>query len=429
MFEATTRCQAGIVESSTLAEWTARMGGGLLLAMSFSVSAAPVPVPEILHYKFDEAGTTVTNHASAPPAGTETGTIMGTLVQGGSFSAIAGELTGTGQVSTVDYVNTNWQTSLPGSWTVSFFTSAVPASSTLWYIFGDVNAGGFRCFTNGVAGPNNWMLRGTGITDVYVNGAAVTAPHMTTYVYDQAANTIYGYLDGVLVTTVPQAGAPVISGIGPFKVGGYATNAGLNGNMADYRLYSHALTDAEVANLYLYITTQTPLTTDTSHVDTTCNGGTDGTATAIPTGGTPPFTYSWSPSGGTGVTETGLAAGTYTVTVTDDFGDTAQADATVAEPTAVVFSTTSLPDATQFTPYSTSIAASGGTGTITYAQTAGTLPAGVTLATDGTLAGTPTEGGSFTFTVTATDGNSCGAPMDFTLFVDDTIFENGFDGP
>jgi len=115
--------------------------------------------------------------------------------------------------------------------------------------------------------------------------------------------------------------------------------------------------------------------------------------------------------------------------VTDDFGLTATADATVAEPTAVVFSTTSLPDATQFTPYSTSIAASGGTGTITYAQTGGTLPTGVTLATDGTLAGTPIEGGSFTFTVTATDGNSCGAPMDFTLFVDDTIFENGFDGP
>jgi hypothetical protein len=51
------------------------------------------------------------------------------------------------------------------------------------------------------------------------------------------------------------------------------------------------------------------------------------------------------------------------------------------------------------------------------------------MATDGTLAGTPTDGGSFTFTVTATDGNSCAAPMDFTLFVDDTIFENGFDGP
>lgn len=408
-------------------EWTL-LASTVLLLGTLTTQAAPVPVPEILHYKFDESGTTVTNHASAPPAGTETGTIMGSMAQGGSFSPIAGELTGTGVAASTDYVNTNWQTSLPGSWTISFFTSNVPASATLWYIFGDVNAGGFRCFTNGVAGPNNWILRGTGITDVLINGAAVVDPHMTTFVYDQSLNTIAGYLDGVLVTTVAQT-APVIVGTGPYKVGGYSTNASLNGNMADYRVYSHALTAAEVANIYSYITTQTPLTTDTTHVDATCNGGTDGSATAVPTGGTPPFTYSWSPSGGTGVTETGLAAGTYTVTVTDDFGDTAQADATVAEPTAIVFSTTTLPDATQFVAYSTSVAASGGTGTITYAQTDGTLPTGVTLAADGTLAGTPTDGGSFTFTVTATDGNSCAVPMSYTLFVDDTIFENGFDGP
>ena len=32
-------------------------------------------------------------------------------------------------------------------------------------------------------------------------------------------------------------------------------------------------------------------------------------------GGYAPFTYSWAPSGGTSATETGLAAGTYTVTV------------------------------------------------------------------------------------------------------------------
>jgi len=41
----------------------------LLLAMA-PLAAAPLPVPEVLHYTFDETGTTVTNHASAPPAGT-----------------------------------------------------------------------------------------------------------------------------------------------------------------------------------------------------------------------------------------------------------------------------------------------------------------------------------------------------------------------
>ncbi|MBW2938861.1 tandem-95 repeat protein, partial [Aureisphaera sp. CAU 1614] len=53
----------------------------------------------------------------------------------------------------------------------------------------------------------------------------------------------------------------------------------------------------------------------------------DGTATANPTGGTPPYTYSWSPGGQTTQTITGLSAGTYVVTVTDANGcvDTATA--------------------------------------------------------------------------------------------------------
>lgn len=45
----------------------------------------------------------------------------------------------------------------------------------------------------------------------------------------------------------------------------------------------------------------------------------DGTATASATGGTPPYSYSWS-SGGSLATETGLSVGSYTVTVTDDNG-------------------------------------------------------------------------------------------------------------
>jgi gliding motility-associated-like protein len=45
-----------------------------------------------------------------------------------------------------------------------------------------------------------------------------------------------------------------------------------------------------------------------------------GSATITETGGTPPYTYSWSPVGGTGATATSLGAGDYTVTVTDSKG-------------------------------------------------------------------------------------------------------------
>jgi hypothetical protein len=213
--------------------------------------SAQAPVPELLHYVFNGSGTTVPNLASNPPAGTANATLMGGLTQGG-VGQCGGGVIGTGVASTTDYVNTGWATSLPGSFTISFWTSNISGTSTLYYIFGDLSAGSFRCFTNGVAGANNWILRGTGITDVYVNGAATVAPSLTTFVYDQSANTIKGYFNGILTTTVAQAATPTISGTGPFKVVGYSSNVGSSANsiLDEFRVYSRALSDAEVLSLY-----------------------------------------------------------------------------------------------------------------------------------------------------------------------------------
>ncbi|HXC03533.1 MAG TPA: SprB repeat-containing protein, partial [Bacteroidia bacterium] len=60
------------------------------------------------------------------------------------------------------------------------------------------------------------------------------------------------------------------------------------------------------------------LAVTTTHTNVKCNGGTHGTATAHVTGGTAPYTYSWSSSPvQTTVTASNLPAGTYTLTVTD----------------------------------------------------------------------------------------------------------------
>lgn len=71
---------------------------------------------------------------------------------------------------------------------------------------------------------------------------------------------------------------------------------------------------------------------------------------------------------------------------------------------AVSISPATLPEATQNEAYSVPITASGGTGPYTFAVTTGSAPAGLTLASNGTLSGTPqTAGTSASFTVTATD--------------------------
>lgn len=225
--------------------------GGLTVAVLFgSFLSLAQPIPELLFYQFDGAGTTVPNMATNPPAGTATATIMGGVTQG-STGLCGGALIGTGTAASSDYLNTGYVTALPTSWTISFWTKDFGPSSTLYYIFGDNSAGSFRCFTNGVAGADNWILRGTGITDVLINGGATVAPHVCTYVYDGTTNNIYGYLDGTLVNTVAQTGAVAVSGTGPFKVMGYSTNVGApsGGLMDEFRLYDRALSPAEVLEL------------------------------------------------------------------------------------------------------------------------------------------------------------------------------------
>ncbi|GAB3346948.1 putative Ig domain-containing protein [Lysobacter tyrosinilyticus] len=154
-------------------------------------------------------------------------------------------------------------------------------------------------------------------------------------------------------------------------------------------------------------------------------GATVGTAysqTLTGSGGTAPYTFAVTagalPAGltlasGGVLSGTPTAGGTFnfTVTATDSTSATGTRaySLTVAAPTISV-SPTSLPSATVGAAYSQAITASGGTAPYSFAITAGALPAGMTLASNGTLSGTPTSGGTFNFTVTATDSSTGTGP-------------------
>ena len=219
-------------------------------ALGFQDAFAQGTVPEILYYKFDQTGTAVTNEASAPPAGTATGTIMGGLTQGDVGLCGTG-LIGVGASSGSNFVETGWNTNLGTSpWTIAFWIDDMPNTTTLYYQFGDNSAGGFRCFNNGVAGANNFMLRGP-MTDVPCTGCApIGAPSMVVFVYDPVAGNITSYHDGVLNTVVAQ-GALNISGT-QFKVGGYSSSTGIGAGqvMDEFRFYDRALDAQEVFDTY-----------------------------------------------------------------------------------------------------------------------------------------------------------------------------------
>ncbi|WP_213521931.1 LamG-like jellyroll fold domain-containing protein [Nonlabens sp.] len=84
--------------------------------------------------------------------------------------------------------------------------------------------------------------------------------------------------------------------------------------------YTVTVTDANscTATQSFTITEPTALVaTPASQTNVSCNSGANGSATVAVAGGTPGYTYSWAPSGGTAATASGLSAGAYTVTVTD----------------------------------------------------------------------------------------------------------------
>src|SRR6185312_16197465 len=75
-----------------------------------------------------------------------------------------------------------------------------------------------------------------------------------------------------------------------------------------------------------------PAITITNHIDvTTCYGANTGSASSNTTGGTPPYTYNWTPIGGTNLSASNLSGGTYTITVTDNNGCTATNAVTITQ--------------------------------------------------------------------------------------------------
>lgn len=148
----------------------------------------------------------------------------------------------------------------------------------------------------------------------------------------------------------------------------------------------------------------------------TASGGTAPYSYAL-TAGALPAGLTFSPTGV--ISGTPAVAGTYTVVIsaTDStsgggpYAGSRSYSFTVGAPTISIAPST-LPAATAGTPYSQTMTASGGTSPYDYSLVAGTLPTGITLASAGSLAGTPTSPGNFTFTIRATDSSfGDGAPF------------------
>ncbi|MFH1320625.1 MAG: gliding motility-associated C-terminal domain-containing protein [Bacteroidota bacterium] len=111
-------------------------------------------------------------------------------------------------------------------------------------------------------------------------------------------------------------------------------------------IYTVTVTDNNGCDTTASDTVNQPLvlTAVTSGTNMNCNGICDGTTTATPSGGTPPYTYLWNdPGSQTNSTADSLCAGIYTVTITDTMGCTiVPPGVTVNEPPLLTLTTDSL---------------------------------------------------------------------------------------
>jgi Putative Ig domain len=147
---------------------------------------------------------------------------------------------------------------------------------------------------------------------------------------------------------------------------------------------------------------------------------------SVSSGGTQQFSASvtntwnaavtWSASSGT-ISSKGLytaptvkSDSSATITATSVADGKASATASVSITTSgsssLSITTTSLPGATSGAAYSDILAATGGKAPYTWTETSGTLPSGISLQSSGSVSGTTTQSGQYTFSVEVTDSSS-----------------------
>lgn len=205
----------------------------------------------------------------------------------------------------------------------------------------------------------------------------------------------------------------VNNGVAPIT---YTWTSGAGNNVTATNLstgnYSVTITDANSCTVTATtnITQPTALTASITSTNVLCNGSNTGTATVNVSGGTGPYTYTWSPSGGNNATATNLSQGTYSVHILDANLCAKDVQVIITQPPALTLSLTSTAETCEQKNGTANATANGGSGTLQYNWS----PVG-----GNTSAATNLQAGIYTLTVT--DSLLC--------TISNTVMVQGFSSP
>ena len=252
-------------------------------------------------------------------------------------------------------------------------TALMPGTSYDFYVIGDC----------GPIGSSTASLP-AGFTTLCGNVAATVVSASVTNV------SCNGGSDGAIDISIT-------SGIAPYDFSWSSTDTteDLSGIMAGN--YALTITDGNGCPSFDSVTVTEPVAIALSAAtitDVSCNGDSDGAIDISVAGGVAPYAFAWS-NAETTEDITGVASGSYTVTITDDNGCTIVDNAQVNEPAALAISSTIVSDTNNASVGAATVSVTGGTPPYAYTWDGNTGDADST--------GLPMG----TYNVVVTDANGC----------------------
>ncbi|MBN5050407.1 autotransporter domain-containing protein [Stenotrophomonas maltophilia] len=275
---------------------------------------------------------------------------------------------------------------------------------------------------------------GTGSASAASNAAVaadaiVASPSSATVVYNTAsavALTISGIPTSVVIIGNPAHGQTVVSG----ATVSYTPTTGYYG--ADSFSYQASDGNTTSATVTVSITVSPPTLVATPATLAAATAGTAYTPTLSTSGGAAPYSYQviGTLPPGLALSSTGVFSGAPTAANTYSFSvrvtDSSTGDGPSSKDTVytvvvnapqLAFALSNLPQSSTATGYTQRLQVSGGAAPYSFAVSAGALPTGLALGSDGTFSGTPQGAGSYAFTVTVTDANGFTASQAYSLQV------------
>ena len=227
------------------------------------------------------------------------------------------------------------------------------------------------------------------------NTFTITQPDAITFTESHAPVTCNGLSNGIINNIFASGGTPSYQ---------YSINNGSNwsgsNTFTGLTAGSYQVLVKDVNNCFsnvqnITITQPPTLSLSTTVANVLCNGEASGTIDLSVTGGTSPYSYTWT-GGSTMQDLSNIPAGTYSVAVQDANLCSASISVTVTEPTIINLATTTVNVTCNGTSTgSIDLTVSGGSGTYTYSWTGGSTMQDIINIPSGS------------YTVTVTDGFGC----------------------